>query len=46
MEIYIWVKKIVYGYENWGVEEFATDRNEQLYGEYYQYDYSKNVFSY
>ena len=34
----------MHGYENWGIEEFATDRNEQLYGEYSQYDAIQKMY--
>ena len=37
-------KNRLHGYENWGVEEYATDRNEQLYGEYYQYDAIQKMY--
>ncbi len=37
-------KNRMHGYENWGIEEFATDRNEQLYGEYSQYDAIQKMY--
>ena len=37
-------KNRMHGYESWGIEEFATDRSEQLYGEYSQYDAIQKIY--
>lgn len=37
-------KNRLHGYENWGKEEFATDKNKQLYGEYSQYDAIQKIY--
>ena len=28
----------MHGYEGWGLSDFATNENEQLFGKYSQYD--------
>ena len=37
-------KNRMHGYEQWGIEEFATDGDEQLYGEYSQYDAIQKMY--
>ena len=37
-------KNRVHKYENWGKDKFTTDGNEQLFGEYSQYDLNQKFY--